>query len=82
MMKNLTDKITKDGSLDLSWEESLENVDGLANCTSITSLSLHCTALENVDGLAKLTSLTYLNLADCKKIKTKPSGGIQEPLGP
>ena len=79
-MKDLTDKIAKDGSLDLSGDESLKNLDGLANCTKLTYLKLlDCSSLLNVDGLADCTSLTDLNLSDCGLVQPRsPTDRMQK----
>ena len=48
----------------------LQNADGLANLTNLTSLGLHdCSSLQNVDGLANLTKLTSLNLSSCSSLQ-------------
>jgi hypothetical protein len=45
-------------------------VDGLANCTQLTSLVLSaCKALQNVDGLANCTQLTILDLRGCDALE-------------
>jgi hypothetical protein len=52
----------------------LQNVDGLAKCTKLTSLELKgCYSLQNVDGIAKCTKLTSLDLRLCDKVNPKPS---------
>jgi len=48
---------------------SLKNVNGLANCNTLTRLNLKmCGALQNVDGLANLPNLTTLNLYACEAL--------------
>jgi internalin A len=60
-------------SLDLS-SCSIQNVDGLANLTKLTSLDLSdCDSLQNVDGLANLSNLRSLDLSYCDEVQTKPS---------
>jgi hypothetical protein len=45
-------------------------VDGLANCTQLTSLNLSsCDALQEVDGLATCTQLTSLDLSYCESLQ-------------
>ena len=59
--KEILDNVT---NLDLSSDESINNVDGLANLTNIDKLDLSgCKSLTNVDGLANLTNLIELNLS-------------------
>ena len=64
--KEILDNVT---NLNLGWDESLINVDGLANLTKLTKLRLAgCTSLTNTDGLANLTNLTDLSLNCCKSL--------------
>ena len=65
--KEILDNVT---NLDLSSDESINNVDGLANLTNIDKLDLSgCKSLTNVDGLANLTNLIELNLCSCSSLK-------------
>ena len=53
-------------TLDLSYCQLLESVDGIANLPNLTSLDLkECQSLESVDGLANLPNLTTLDLSQC-----------------
>ena len=64
--KEILDNVTK---LDLSWNKSLTNVDGLANLTNLVELHLsNCQSLTNVGALANLTNLTRLYLNSCKSL--------------
>ena len=60
------DLITNCVRLDLSYRNSLQNVDFLANFTKLSELNLSgCDSLQNIDGLANCTKLTELNLSGC-----------------
>ncbi len=68
--------LTKLTSLKLVDCDSLQNVDGLTNCTSLISLDLSMSSykiydstLQNVDALANLTKLTSLNLEGCSSLQ-------------
>ena len=64
--KEILDNVT---NLDLSSENSITNVEGLANLTNLTRLYLSdCTSLTNLNGLANLTNLTCLDLYYCTSL--------------
>ena len=67
---NLINDYKDSTSIDLSGCDSLQNVDGLVNCTNLTDLNLsYCDSLQNVDGLTKCTKLTNLILSDCYSLQ-------------
>jgi Leucine-rich repeat (LRR) protein len=57
-------------SIDLSYCNSLQNLDGLSKFANLTSLDLtFCKSLQNVDGLVNCTNLTSLELSFCDSLQ-------------